>query len=300
MRRRARAGWTVAGVWLAATVGCGGSGASAPAGPANPFADALWDDGRAEIALYAGTTPRYGIERPLSARIIVVKEDLLLATLVKSETGPVPGRTVEVLKMNLIADFPTGTYDYHEMASVFLRRADLSPLKETMSHTEGCGITFVRVGPRDGRLAHEAHSYWEGEADRVIPIEEPRGELLWADALPVSLRRWAGPGEAFERRVWLLPSQVSGRSPAANARPVQATLRLVGTVPLSVPDGEHQARYFTVTAAQGTDHYWFDAAAPHVLLRLETAAGRRMVLENVTRLDYWNHTGPGDERRLRE
>jgi hypothetical protein len=52
------------------------------------------------------------------------------------------------------------------MASVFFERSSLDVLKENMSHTEACGITTVRVGPKAGRWMHEAHSYWDGEADR--------------------------------------------------------------------------------------------------------------------------------------
>src|SRR5438876_3674942 len=138
-------------------------------------ADRLWDDGRAEFCTYTGQTLRYGKLRPTEARLIVVKEDLVRGTLVKSDPGPIPGKTLEVLKLNFVADFPTGTYTYHQMATVMFERSTLDVLKETMSHTESCGITFVRVGPKGGRLVHEAHSYWDGQADREVPVEWPPG-----------------------------------------------------------------------------------------------------------------------------
>src|SRR5262249_13023935 len=159
---------------------------------------------------------------------IVVKEDLLRGSLVKSEAGPLPGRTLEALKLNFIADFPTGTYSYHQMASVFLDRASLGVLKENMTHSEGCGITFVHIGPDNGRMMHEATSYWEGEADRRVPLAWPGGgePHLWWDALPVSLRAWIGSDhDPVERSVWLLPTQLSGKSPLAGTRPVRATIR---------------------------------------------------------------------------
>jgi len=272
---------------------------AARAGAGSPFAlDPLWDDGKAEFSTYSGTTERYGKPRPTTARIIVVKEDLQYSTLVKSDAGPKPGRTLEVLKMNLIADFPTGTYTYHQMASLFLARASLEVLKETMSHTEGCGITFVRVGPKHGRLTHEAHSYWDGEADREVPVVWPAESRkhLWWDALPVSLRPWAEGPDRFEERVWLLPAQVSGKSPVESTRPVAATLRGEGSSPLDVPAGHFATRRIAVISPSGTDVFWFDQRAPHVLVRLETAAGRRLVLERTQRLDYWNHRDPGDEK----
>ena len=262
--------------------------------------DPIWDDGKAEFSSYTGTTERYGKARPTQARIIVVKEDLVRSTLVKSEAGPLPGRTLAALKLNFIADFPTGTYTYHQMASVFFERASLEVLKESMSHTEGCGITFVRVGPKGGRVTHEAHSYWDGEADRETPLVWPAGERprLWWDALPVSLRPWIERPGTFEEEVRLLPSQVSGSSPIERTRPVAAWVRVQDGGALVVPAGRFATRRVDVRSAAGTDRFWFDRRAPHVLLRMETAAGRKLELRRTQRLDYWNHRDPGDERRV--
>ena len=265
----------------------------------SPFAlDPVWDDGKAEFSTYSGTTQAYGKPRATRARIVVVKEDLLRSTLVKSDAGPMPGRTLEALKMIFIADFPTGTYTYHQMASLFLERASLDVLKESMSHTEGCGITFVRVGPRNGRLTHEAHSYWDGEADRETPVAWPAGDRphLWWDALPVALRPWVEGRERFETRVWLLPGQVLGRSPIEATRPVEATLRGQGTWPLDVPAGHFDTRRIAVISPAGADLFWFDRRAPHVLVMVQTAQGRRLQLARTVRLDYWNHRDPGEEK----
>ncbi len=292
----------LAAVLLAATLaGCGGHGA-APRPHVEPLfsLDRVWDDGQAEVATYSGTTLRYGTERSTDTKFYLVKEDLLEATLVKSDSGAVQGRTVEALKLNEVIDYPTGTYAYHQMASVFARRSDLELLKETMSSTEGCGITFVRVGPKGGRLVHTAHSYREGEADREVAIETTHAPLWWADALPLTLRGLAGETKPFERRVWLLPSQLDSRSPLERTRPVEAIVRLVETVPLSVPDGAYAARHFTVTTEHGTDLYWFDVEGAHVMLKMETADGRKLELVNVVRLAYWEHTAPGEERLLLE
>ncbi len=284
---------TVAIILTAAT-------ASAAAPPrANPARSPLWDDGRAEFSIYRGTTLRYGEPRPTTAHLIVVKEDLLRSSLVKSEAGPVSGRTFEALKLNFVADFPTGTYAYHQMATVMFDRASLDVVKESMSHTESCGMTYVRVAPEGGRWKHHAHSYWEGEAEREVAIDWPAGERLFWDALPVSLRAWvAGGTKAFETKVWVLPSQVSGHAPPANARPIAATLRMSAPTPLRVPAGRFRARRFELAGAHGSDRFWFDEKFPHVLLRMETHAGRTLALEKTMRIDYWRRHADGDEKWL--
>jgi hypothetical protein len=290
-----------AGVLVIALAACARSAAGpAATGPAVGL-DPLWDDGRAEVSLYQGTTERYGQPRPTEARMIVVKEDLLRASLVKSDAGPVPGRTREALKLNFIADFPTGTYAYHQMASVFFDRGTLEVLKENMTHSEGCGITFVHIGSETGRMLHEAHSYWEGEADRRVPLTWPAGRephLFW-DGLPVSLRAWIGADHApLERAVWLLPTQIDGRSPLDATRPARATIRMTDGGPLDLPAGRFESRKFSVTTPHGTDLFWFDEARPHTLLMMETAARRKLSLKKTLRLDYWNHHAVGDEKLL--
>jgi hypothetical protein len=267
-------------------------------GPENILAGAMWDDGRAELSVYTGTTKRYGQDRPTIAHLVVVKEDLLRESLVKSDSGPIPGKTLTAVKLNFIADFPTGTYSYHQMATVMFDRANFEVLKETMSHTEGCGITFVRIGPQHGALVHEAHSYWDGEADREVKIAWPAGTHMYQDALPVWLRQWVHDGAPDRLTVWLMPPQISGQSPIENTRPVEARISRSDGGTVRVPAGAFATRAFAVTTAAGTDRYWFDAKFPYVLVRLETAAGRRLSLKKTQRLDYWNHHMNGDEKLL--
>lgn len=273
-------------------------------GERDVLGDRLWDDGRAEVSLYVGTTRRYGQNRPTRARVIVVKEDLLRSSLVKSEKGPIPGRTVTAIKQIFVADFRTGTYDYHQNASVFFERESGAVLKEAMSHTEQCGITYVRVAPERGSWLHEAHSYWEGEADREVPLRWPTStatdRLFW-DGLPVSLRKWVANERApMARKGWMLPSQISGHAPLSATKPSPVAIRMSDGGTLRVPAGRFASRRFEIVAPWGTDVLWFDQAFPHVLLKMQTAAGRTLELERTMRLDYWNRNANGDERLLPE
>jgi hypothetical protein len=257
----------------------------------------LWDDGQAELSQYEGTTLRYGEPRPTRARIVIVKEDMLRDARVKSERGPVPGQTVEVLKIVFVAEFPTGSYFYRQAATTFLERRSLDVMKESMSHFDGCGITYVRVGPKNGRMVHEAHSYWEGEADREVPLVWAGGgtpHVFW-DALPLWLR--AEFPDARTSKVELLPSQVAGRSPIEATKPMPAVVRWSEAGTVEVPAGRFAARLAEVESPAGTDRFWFDAAFPHVLIRME-AAGRSLALAKTQRIAYWKHHALGDEKRI--
>ena len=290
-----------------ARAGAGWTGAPVLVPPGAVFAsprfqdNALWDDGQAEFSVYRGHFAKYGIPRAFEARFIVVKEDMNRALRVKSDPGPVSGKTATVLKVNYIQDIPTGVYTYHQMTSAFVDRATLATVKLAMSSTEGCGITFVEVLPgRDG-LRQVSHSYWDGQADRDLRIAAPRGALLW-DALPLWLRALdLGKRQTF--RAPMLPSQLSGKVEASTLVP--ATIEVAGTAGPVQPaaGGSRQAypvrvSYKDPAGKERTDTFWFDAAPPHVLVRLERGDGLTLALARTLRMAYWEKTRPGDEALL--
>ncbi len=255
----------------------------------------LWDDGKAELSLYDVEEPRYGTARRFEARMIVVKEDLLLDTHVKSDRGPIPGQTQEVLKLNHLRLIPTGTYDYHQMLSAYLERPSLQPVKLSMAHFESCGITFVELLTGAGSLKQVSHSYWDGEADRALSIPFAREDLL-ADALPLQLR-----GMDFSRTaplaVKVLPSQIGGR--VAKPVLVPMTLTFKPAPRLEVPAGAFEAIEAELQGPEGKARFFFESSFPHRLIRMENAAGGVYTLRKSLRLDYWNHHDPGDEKLLR-
>lgn len=258
------------------------------------FAAPVWDDGKAEVSLYGAEETRYGEKRRFEARMIVVKEDMREDLKVKSEAGPIPGKTREVLKLNHLRRVPAGTYEDDEMLSVLLDRSSLRVLKLTMSHFESCGATFLQILPQPGSLLHVSHSYWDGEGDRTIKIPFSEEDLL-ADALPLQLRA-LDFRHAARRDVRMLPSQISGRVQALT--PIPATLAVSGPESLEVPAGRFQAYRVEIARTGGKDRYYFDVDSPNRLLKMETSSGSVYRLRKALRLDYWNHRGNGEEKLL--
>ena len=262
------------------------------------FADRLWDDGRAEYTTYRGTIDRYGVKRPLKARLIVVKEDMDIEQRVKSDKGPAPGRTWTVLKQNYSHDFTTGTYDYHQMSSAFLDRASGVLRKLTVSSQEGCGLTFATLTGGGLSVDRTVHSYWDGEGDRVETTSMSHGDpgrIVSGDALPLWLRR-LDLERAQEFHVDLVPPQLSNRVQPLTFR--LARVNVAGRadrygLPVLVREENPPGREIR------TDRYWFDRAWPHPLVRFE-GGNDPMVLERVktTRIAYWKKNAPGDERLL--
>jgi hypothetical protein len=255
--------------------------------PPNPFAaSAVWDDGRAEISLYETIGTKYGIVRAYETRVVVVKEDLLRAEMVKSNAGPLVGRTLESFKLLIEHDIPSGTYVYHQSAVVHVERATLRPLALTMNSIESCGLASVSVRVYGNRLRHRGHSYWEGESDRDTTLAWPSGASFY-DALPLWVRGlWLE--RADSTRVHLLPGQVSNHVRVPAIEPAEITVE-----PAS-PD----TTLISVRHAAGEDRFWIGTSPERPLLRWEKADGSVLVLRKRIRLAYWEHTKPGDERLL--
>jgi hypothetical protein len=264
------------------------------------FADPIWDDGRAEYTIYRGTIERYGAKRALEARLIVVKEDMDAAQRVKSEKGPIPGKTWPVLKQNYSQDFTTGTYDYHQMSSAFLDRESGLLHKLTVSSQEACGLTFARLAFVDGGVKRVLHSYWDGEADREEVAAIPGGarENVVADALPLWLRRLdLTRQQSFSLGV--LPAQLSNR-----AQPL--AFLTMGVEVVGRPDrygllvrvGQILNSDVIIGDAR-VDRYWFDPVWPHPLVRFEGGRDSTVLVRVKTmRIAYWKENASGDERLL--
>ena len=150
-------------------------------------ADSRWDDGRAEISAYDAVAMRYGEPRPFTGYLIVVKEDFTRTELVKADPGHTASELLTVLKLNQVIHFNTGIYDYHQMLSVFFDRADLIPVKLSLTHFEWCGNTYKEMLRRGEDATLRAHTYWDGMAEKSFDVKFTGSTLLY-DELPVWLR----------------------------------------------------------------------------------------------------------------
>jgi len=256
--------------------------------------DPIWDDGKAEVSIYQVEEPYSGQVRRFEARMIVVKEDFKREQLVKSEPGPVPGETFPVLKLNHLRLIPAGTYDYHQIVSVFLDRETFRTVKLTMAHFESCGITYVEAIPKGDRLIHTSHSYWDGEGDRVQKIPFTPADYLY-DALPLQLRGLDFT-DSSPRKARVLPTQMGGRVRSTSLVPME--IQVAGKESLKVPAGVFETYRVEITLPEGKENFFFETAFPHHLIQLDTMRGGHYRLRKTIRLDYWSHHDEGDEKIL--
>lgn len=321
------------GLWSSLTFLTGTACVAAPKAPPPPAlpADAAafwaaWGDGRAEVSGYDLRKERYGQERAGHAVLIYVTEDWNDAARVKADAAR-PGQTFPVLKLNHVAKFQTGIYDYSLMTSVFVR-ADVAgwPLRKvSFSSQEWCGQVYHQVLPDapPGHLRSISHSYFEKEVDRegrsgaavgdqTLDLAQPAGALA-EDALPLLLRTYPGRPDLLppggERGAPLLLSLARARLRHLPLRYARATLRrAAAAAPYTTPAGTFPAITYTIDIGDigdgptGTDQltYHIEAAPPHRVLGWSARSGEEARLRGTARLPYWQLNRPGGEAALQQ
>lgn len=244
--------------------------------------DRIWDDGKAEYNVYRAEEVRDGAARRTEVLHIVVKEPFNAKLRVKADAPP----WKDVLKMNQVIDVPTGVFAFHQMHSSFWDRATGALLKFSMSSNDSCGNSFKLGWLEDGFLRLTYHTYWDGEGDGRLDQKLPP-DVVFYDELPFKLRTLRrSPGPA-QYRISLYPGVVGSRLGHPEPRPATIVV---------TPSGPE--RRIEVRSASGIDRFTFDSAFPFTLESWIRSDGGSLTLRKAQRLDYWNHSRPGDEKLL--
>lgn len=278
-----------------------------------------WGDGRAELAGYELSYPRYGAARDGSAVTIFVTETFSESARVKHED---PDRaesdTFPVIKLNLMQDFPTGIYDYNLMTSAFVDLRTGAPTKLAFSSQEWCGQAYSQLLFDADAVRYTSHSYFDGEGDQRRELEARSG--LSEDFLLLWARGLAGPavepGGSVTLPLLRSLEQVRLGHVALDWR--EATFRRArGGETIEVPAGRIEVERLDVElAAAGAERlyppgrgemreeprswsFWVERAAPHRLVRWTRSDGLEARLIASDRLPYWSMNGPGLERELK-
>jgi hypothetical protein len=129
-----------------------------------------WFNGKAEINSYKLQQARYGEIREGNAVLIFVTEDFLPEVQVKADRKN--SENISVLKLNSTKNFTTGIYPYHIMQSTFYPLSNnYHALKVTASIQEWCGQVYSQINNRQ-KFEVMSHSYFEGEADEALTLNE--------------------------------------------------------------------------------------------------------------------------------
>ena len=250
---------------------------------ANDF-NAYWFAGKAELASYDLIIDRYDEPRKGYAAFIFVTEDLSKSKHVKLDNPDKAGDDrVPVLKLNAIARFQTGIYDYSLMSSLFTPIDVVKmphSLKATTTVQDWCGQVFTQLDYlKDNKYSVKQFSYFEMEGDKVFDTE---GVLL-EDEIFTRLR--INPASLPEK-AQIIPNLTFTR---LRHKPVAAS-----PATITFKDAEAGLRVCTVNYPdlKRRLEVSFEAAFPHKIRRFAEFSGdkemSRGTLLKTMMSDYWN------------
>ncbi len=265
----------------------------------------VWQDGKAECAVYDATRIIYGTPRLYKARLYTDTEHLSAKTFTKSDTSE--GRLV--FKHHLREDISTENYMYHYSTMCYVGVEDLKSLKLDMGSQEDCGATFkqyinhaeLRQSSQPSQLRWHQFSYFPNEGHKSGQ-SQPAANFAFQDALSMVLRGY--PFEHPPRKpmtFMLLPDQTTNKwSPT---EPTPMTVTYLGKETLDLPIGQVEAYHLGVAPAQAKQseppqpmhEYWFavkgddapSAAGLHIMVRYKGPNGLTYKLREVERRAYW-------------
>lgn len=240
-------------------------------------ADALWDDGLAEVARYEAERVVYGKPRQFEYTFILVKEEFNKEYNVKTDNYD-RSDLFPVMKVNKFARIPTEKYPYHYLSSLFYKREDPATLhKMTISSQEWCGNTFKSFEHTDSSYQYSYNSYWDGQGNGHTALKDG---IWFEDGLSYSLRALDfSEGLNFKRPV--LDSQINNK---ANKPTIYNADFLVSKdTTLSQQAWQVSIKFDD----EKSSTYWFAQEYPNLLLKQESSDGCRLLLKSATREAYW-------------
>lgn len=266
-----------------------------------------WGDGQAEVAAYDLVIPRDNELRRGVAVSIFMTENFSNTRRVKadasknsaSELGP-------VMKLNLMKDFRTGIYDYHDMLSAFGALAPTNGrpagvlTKVVYSRQEWRGSTFNMALLDKSRVKITSHNYAVGESDQQRELAM-QPNAMTEDGLWFWVRGWAqpvlGPGD-----VKALPYLTSAEPGKDLLQWTNVQLKRAPLTKKITVDGQTlDADLYTAQVMNGVrKDFYVERGGQRRILRWDFSTGERGQLIKSARLKYWELNGKGGEAALKQ
>ncbi len=250
--------------------------------------DALWNDGKAEVAKYQAERVVYGKVRTFEYVYVLVKEDFNEEWQVKTDTYD-RDDLFPVMKVNKFARLETDVYPYHYLTSVFFKRENPDEIhKLTNTSQEWCGNTAKAFQLKGNRYVFDYMSYWDGQGTRRKIVN---AGPWFEDQLSYTLRAlYFKDGLTFDHPIY--PTQVTNKANLPEAIPASFIVSKATKDELDAVDSTLVTDAWKVEVRKKngeTMAFWFASAYPNYLLKMESSDGQKLILTQLKRDAYWEH-----------
>ncbi|WP_421875906.1 hypothetical protein [Marinoscillum sp.] len=246
----------------------------------------LWDDGKAEVAIYHAERVVYGEPRQFDYVYVLVKETFNQEYKVKTDDYD-RSDLYEVMKVNKFCRIQTLKYPYHYLTSVFYNRNNPSLVhKLTNTSQEWCGNTAKSFLENGAVYDFQYMSYWDGQGNGLVKVDKGP---WFEDQLSYTLRTLDfKAGLSFE--VDLYPMQVTSKATIPKAEQATISVEAANQEDLVTLDSTFVQAAWQVNVARDEGAnltFWIGKEYPNYLLRMEATDGRKLMLKSLERDDYW-------------
>ncbi|MBV6644462.1 MAG: hypothetical protein KI790_03380 [Cyclobacteriaceae bacterium] len=241
--------------------------------------DRLWEDGLAEVATYQAERIIYNKVRQFDYTYVLVKEEFNKQYQVKTDNYQ-RGDLYSVMKVNKFCRIPTDNYPYHFLTSAFFKRSQPYLLhKLTNTSQEWCGNTAKSFLEKGKSYDFDYISYWDGQGNGSTSVKTGP---WFEDQLSYTLRSLQfEDGLAFDKDIY--PSQISSKASTPSAYTAKFKVSKAKDI---LPEYSQGWQVSMTTTTKSID-FWFSADYPNYLLKMEASDGRKLVLKDLKRDDYW-------------
>ncbi|MEQ8472649.1 MAG: hypothetical protein RIC35_15765 [Marinoscillum sp.] len=248
--------------------------------------NSLWDDGKAEVAIYNAERIVYGEPRQFEYVYVLVKETFNEAFHVKTDDYE-RNDLYAVMKVNKFCRIETLKYPYHYLTSVFFRRENPTQVhKLTNTSQEWCGNTAKSFLEKGNKYEFQYMSYWDGQGNGITKIDK---SPWFEDQLSYTLRALKFE-DGLEFEVEMYPSQVSSIAAVPKSESASITVSKAEKSELANLDSTFISNPWkiSISRADGPDlTYWINGDYPNTLLKMESTDGRKLSLKSLERDAYW-------------
>jgi hypothetical protein len=248
----------------------------------------LWDDGKAEVAIYDAERVVYGTPRQFEYVYVLVKETFNKAYNVKTDDYD-RSDLYPVMKVNKFCRIETLKYPYHYLTSLFYNRGTPDQVhKLTNTSQEWCGNTAKSFLEKGNKYEFQYMSYWDGQGNGTTKIAKGP---WFEDQLSYTLRSLKFE-EGLQFEVDLYPMQVSSKADVPSSEKATLSVSKATADELLGIDSTLVVNPWKVLVSreEGADlTYWINDTYPNLLLKMESTDGRKLLLKSLERDAYWDY-----------
>ncbi len=273
-------------------LGCVLTGLSVVPAHAASFGKKLWDDGRAEVAVYDSEYVVDGKPRTFREHLITTRERLNPETLVKVD-NPKTQQGIDVFELTQVQHLDLANYPRNTLISVFVQDGDLQHVvKITVDSQDWTGSTLkiLKTSPEGDEATALTYAQRAGMSDQTTELALGKNAYI-EDQLPLSLRDLPFK-DGLEQNIKFWVSLSSDTNTGLYPMAATAVLSVSGPEDVRSHGGTLPCWLVTIKKPSGADLYWFEKAEPHLLVKMQTADGRKRLLYGRARWSYWDKRIP--------